>query len=292
MIKLGTTTLPLCGWLADPGRPAWSREQRLSAMRRLAQEYGLAAVELTLDLAAVYPHVFDAGYYRQVAALQQELGLACSVHLPFLWVDAASLNEPIRGASVASLRQSLALTRDIEVESYVLHLWGTMTSLVAAQLQHPAERALLVAALMAQAERSLAELCRHVDPGRLCVENLEDDLFAQAVPLLERSGASVCFDVGHLVCQGGDVLAHLREHGSRVREVHLHDAAGRAGGAGLGQPADHMALGKGQVDYAGLLRALAGMDFQGAVILEVNTRADLEQSLERLRSLPPSDEAI
>jgi sugar phosphate isomerase/epimerase len=292
MIKLGTTTLPLCGWLADPKEPAWSRERRLAAMRRLAEEYGLAAVELTLDLAAVYPHVFDSSYYQEVAALQQELGLTCTVHLPFLWVDPASLNESIRRASMGSLRESLALTGALEVEAYVLHLWGAMTSLIAAQLQHPVERALLLEAIMGQADRSLEELCQLVDAGRLCIENLEDDLFPQAVALIERHGTSICLDAGHLVWQGGDILTHLRQHGSRIREVHLHDAAARAAGGGLSQPSDHMALGQGQVDYAGLLRALEEMDFQGAVILEVNTRADLEQSLERLRAMPSPPEAI
>lgn len=286
MITLGTTTLPLCGWLVDAAKPVPSRKQRLTAIRSLKDQYGLPAVELTLDLAAVYPQVFDAGYYREVAALQKTLDLVCTVHLPFLWVDPSSLNEPIRRASMASLREALALTQAIDVASYVLHLWGSTTALIAAQLQHPAQRTLVLQAIMGQADRSLTELCQLVDAGRLCVENLEDPLFAAAVPLIEDHGTSMCLDVGHLVWHGGDPSWYLRQYGSRIREVHLHDVMVGRAGQGLGQIRDHLALGTGQVDYPGLLTVLKEMDFQGAVILEVNTRADLEQSLERLRSLP------
>jgi hypothetical protein len=69
---------------------------RLAAIRQLVEEYGLSAVELTLDLGVVFPQVFGSGFYAAVAELQQELGFTCSVHLPMLWLDLASLNESVR----------------------------------------------------------------------------------------------------------------------------------------------------------------------------------------------------
>jgi sugar phosphate isomerase/epimerase len=287
MIKLGTTTISLTGWLVDPHHPAESRERHLTAIRQITAGYHLAAVELTLDLMALYPQVFDASFYQEVATLQQEMGFTCTAHLPFLWVDLASLNEPIRRASVACLQEAVALCRAVQVQSYVVHLWGSMTTLIAAQMWHPTQRGPILEALMGQAGRSLAELGRLVEPGRLCVENLEDPLFDVALPLVERHGTGICLDVGHLIWQGGDLQRFLEGQGSRVHEVHLHDAAVSVI-EGQRQARDHLALGKGQVDYPGLLRALEEMDFQGVVILEVNTRADLEQSLERLRSMPPA----
>ena len=94
-MKLGATT-PLTGWLADPQQPERSRAQRLAAIRQLAEGYGLSAVELTLDLSMVYPGVFDGDYYSAVADLQQELAFTCTVLLPFLWIDPASLNSLVR----------------------------------------------------------------------------------------------------------------------------------------------------------------------------------------------------
>ena len=140
MIQWGSTTLSLVGWAADPRRPEESRAQRLAAIRHLVEGYGLQALELTLDVAAVYPHVFDAGFYASVGDLQQRLGFTCTAHLPFLWVDASSLNEPIRAASAACLRQTVELAGAVEVRTYVLHLWGFTTTQIALQLQHPAQR--------------------------------------------------------------------------------------------------------------------------------------------------------
>ena len=283
MIRFGTTTLPLAGWTADPRRPEESRTWRLAAMRQAVETYGLQAVELTLDLGVVYPQVFDAGFYRSVAELQQELGFVCSVHLPFLWVDPTSLNEPIRRTGTACLRQAVELTDAVEVDTYVLHLWGFTTMQIAAQLQHPAQREAILAMLMMQAGRSLAELCDILDPTYLCVENLEDSLFDLALPLIEEHGTSICLDVGHLAWQGIAELDFLAQHANRIREIHLHDAIRNRGGQS-GPVRDHIALGQGQIDYAAFLHKLEAVGYDGTVILELNTQSDLETSLKRLQS--------
>ena len=221
MIKLGTTTLPLVGWTADPRRPDESRKLRLAAIRQLVQQYGLQAIELTLDLSAIYPHVFNTDFYSGVASLQQELGFLCTVHLPFLWVDPTSLNEPVREASLASIRQAVERSRVLDVHAYVLHLWGFTTTQIAAQLQEPAQRELILGVIMAQADRSLSELQEILDPRLLCIENLEDPLFELAVPLIEKHDTCVCLDVGHLAIQGSDELDFLSRHAQRIREIHL-----------------------------------------------------------------------
>jgi len=281
MITFGATTLPLVGWVADPRRHEESRMMRLSAIRKLIESYNLQAVELTLDLAAGYPQLFDAGFYAAVADLQQELGFLGTIHLPFLWVDPASLNEPIRLASAACLHQAVEVTRTVDIHTYVLHLWGFTTTQISAQLQDPTQRQVILGAVMTQADRSLAELCRFVDPRDLCVENLEDSLFDLALPLIEQHGTSICLDVGHLAWQGVSEVDFLAEHRDRIREIHLHDAVLPSAESRY-QIRDHLALGQGQVDYLALLSRLEETRYDGAVILEVNTQPDLEESLERL----------
>ena len=283
MIKFGTTTLPLAGWLANPQQPDESRVVRLHAIRQIVEGHGLQAVELTLDLHAIYPQVFDASFYASVADLQQELGFACTVHLPFLWVEPASLNEAIQQATLRSLRQAAEITRTIDVHTYVLHLWGLATGPIVSQLQDPTQHKVVLGALMGQAGRSLAALCEVIDAADLCVENLEDTLFDLALPLIEQLDASICLDVGHLALQGQSELSFLEQHRDRIREIHLHDAlvppAGRPGRA-----QDHLALGQGQIDVPAFLQRLIELDFDGPIILEVNSQAELEQSLDHLRS--------
>ncbi len=282
MLKIGATTLPLAGWVVDPRQPDEGRARRLAAIRQLAEGYGLPAVELSLDLGAAYPQVFDCGFYRSVAELQQELGFLCTAHLPFLWVDLSSLNESIRCASVDCLRRSVELVRPVEVRTYVVHLWGFTTTQIAAQLQNPAQRQAILAWLVRQGGRSLEALFEALDPGDVCVENLEDSVLEFALPLVEEMGTGICLDVGHLGWQGGDPLGFLAKQGDRVREVHLHDAV-RAASGGHAGARDHMALGQGHVDYHAILSKLEEIGYEGAVILELNTREDLEESLKKVR---------
>ena len=283
MIRFGTTTLPLAGWIADPQQPDESRARRLHAIRQIVERYRLQAVELTLDLHAIYPQVFDAVFYASVADLQQELGFTCTVHLPFLWVEPASLNEPIRQASLTSLRQSVEITRSIDVYAYALHLWGLTTGLIVSQLQEPAQQQAVVEVLMWRAGSSLAALCEIVDPAALCIENLEDSLFDLALPIIEQHGVGICLDVGHLALQGCSELGFLEQHHEKIREIHLHDALSPPTG-GLERAGDHLALGQGGLDVVALLQRLEETEYKGPVILEVNSQADLEQSLEYLGS--------
>ena len=280
-MKIGATTIPLAGWVADPRRPEEARESRLQAIRQMIAGYRLAAVELSLDLGLVYPQIFDSRFYAQVAELQGALGFTCTVHLPFLWIDPASLNEPIRQASQECLRQGIELTGALQVESYVLHLWGNTTVQIATLLDNPAHKQALLGFVLAQAERSLAALCQQVEPSRLCLETLEAPPFDFALPLVEKYDTAICLDVGHMAWQSGDAMSFLERHRERIREVHLHDARQEQLGANR-LTRDHLPLGQGEFDYLGFMHKLQELDFDGAVILENNTRADLEQSLEAL----------
>ena len=282
-MHIGSTTVSLAGWGVDPRQPDQARSERLAAIRQLVEGYRLPAVELDLDLGVIFPQVFDTAFYATVADLQQQLGFTCTAHLPFLWLDSSSLNEPVRQASVSCLRQAVELVRSLDVTVYVLHLWGFTTIQIALLLADPAQRKAVLGGVLAQAGRSLAELCAVLDPRDLCVENLEAPSFDLVLPLVERVGASICLDVGHLAYEQGDPLAFLARHGERVRHVHLHDHVHTSAG-GRVQTRDHLPLGRGEMDYVNFVHRLQETHFDGVVILENNSRADLEESLARVKT--------
>jgi sugar phosphate isomerase/epimerase len=281
-LRLGSTEISFTGWDVNPRQPEKERERHFQAVRRLVEELSLQVVELSLDFGLLHPQVMDAAFYRRMAALQRELGFACTVHLPFLWLDLTSMNELVRQASVESVRRAVELAQLFQVETFVLHLWGSTTSQITRVLTDEVMRRNLLAAVLQQADRSLAEICAFVEPRALCVENLEALPFDLAVPLLERHGTSICLDVGHLAWQGGGELAFLERHGERVREVHLHDAVLPSPEQGK-RARDHLPLGQGELDYEALLRKLDEIGFDGCVIIENNSEADLRESLGKLR---------
>jgi sugar phosphate isomerase/epimerase len=283
-LKLGSTVIPFTGWTVDPRQPEKERERHFQAVRRLVEEFNLQVVELSLDFGLLHPQVMDAAFYRQVAVLQQELGFACTVHLPFLWLDLTSLNELVRQASVESVRRAVELAGLFQVETFVLHLWGSTTAQITHVITDEVMQRNLLTAVLQQADRSLAEICAFIEPRALCVENLETLPFDLVVPLLERHGTSICLDVGHLAWQGGGELAFLERHRERVKEIHLHDAVLPSPEQGK-QARDHLPLGQGELDYEALLRKLGEMGFDGCVIVENNNEADLRESLKKLQSL-------
>jgi sugar phosphate isomerase/epimerase len=282
-LKVGAGVIPLVGWGLKGHGSREAREAHLRAIRRLVEDFQVRAVELNGDFTVLYPDAFGEGYYRDVARLQKELGFVCTMHLPFLWLDGSSLAEPIREATVECLSQVVEATRELSIESYVLHLWGVWTSLLGTIQDMPAEeKQQLVGEILRSAMRTLEQVSSQVPPGQLCVENLERLPFELFLPSVEKQGTKICFDVGHLALQGEDPLEFLDRYWEMIGEVHLHDAvvAGKLGTV----PRDHLPLGRGDVDYGGLMDELEQRGYDGVLILEVNSEADLKESLERVRA--------
>jgi sugar phosphate isomerase/epimerase len=279
-MKFGSTTNSLAGWDVDRTKLKESRLQRLEAIYRLVEDYNMSVVELNLDLGFIFPQVFDRRYYVAIGDLQQKLGFTCTVHLPTMWLDLSSMNESIRQSSMNCLYKALELTRPLWVTMNVLHLWGFNTVRAIAELGDPQ---ILIDQIRNQAERSLSELGDVIDPRYICVENLEAPDFDLMLPVIEKYGVGVCMDVGHLVWQGGSEMDFLSRYNKRIREVHLHDALTLYNGV-LKQTHDHLPLGSGEVNYRGILYELDRNGFEGAVILQMKNRLDLENSLEHIRA--------
>lgn len=94
----------------------------------------------------------------------------------------------------------------------------------------------------------------------------------------ERVG--LCFDLGHMVYAGGDIMRTMRSFGERLRYVHLKDVdptvLERCRAEVLGF---HEALrlgifpefGKGMVDFDAFFRALESLNYSGWIIAEQDT---------------------
>jgi inosose dehydratase len=87
----------------------------------------------------------------------------------------------------------------------------------------------------------------------------------------------LCLDTGHVVYAGGNPVAVLNRHASRVWHVHFKDchpqlaAAARAGQLGyLAAVRSEVfcELGAGAVDFAAVLDALRGLDYDGWIVVE------------------------
>ena len=98
---------------------------------------------------------------------------------------------------------------------------------------------------------------------------------------VDQDYANVTLDLSHCATAGTDAIRAVHELGSRLRHIHLADGTGSARD-------EHLIPGQGSQPCAELLELLASRGYDGAVVVEINTRkagsraarqADLAESL-------------
>ncbi|WP_107774817.1 sugar phosphate isomerase/epimerase family protein [Nocardioides sediminis] len=101
----------------------------------------------------------------------------------------------------------------------------------------------------------------------------------------DQEYANTTIDLSHAAIARSDVVAMAERLGDRLRHVHLTDGSGSA-------KDEHLVPGRGGMRAEEFLTHLAGRDFAGHIVLEINTRrcstraereADLRESLEFAR---------
>jgi len=99
----------------------------------------------------------------------------------------------------------------------------------------------------------------------------------------------LCMDVGHAVRAGADPVRTVAEVGDRLMDLHVKDLRSADNGG-------QVEVGKGIVDYPGLIRALHQRNFAGHVALEYEINEDhpeagIRESLAYLRGVVDAVEA-
>ena len=125
--------------------------------------------------------------------------------------------------------------------------------------------------------RSISRWC--AEQGvRLLVEALHHRRYVHDVQRADRvlsalgpQEIGLLLDVSHVVASGDDPVAWAARHAGRVERVHLRDAV----------PGDlNLGIGRGQVDFRGVLTALEAGGFTGTYVLELETHDVAEQERE------------
>ncbi|MBW8482532.1 TIM barrel protein [Actinomadura parmotrematis] len=108
---------------------------------------------------------------------------------------------------------------------------------------------------------------------------------AEVRRVLDGCGVPLCLDTGHLLIGGTDPLDLARSDAGRIAHVHLKDvdagaaARVRAGRVPYGEAVRaglYRPLGAGDVDIAGIARALTGAGYGGWYVMEQDTVLDAE----------------
>ncbi len=211
------------------------------------------------------PRVID-----ELAAIAADKDLTYTVHFP-LDVYLGTRDEAIRQASIEKCCRIMERCRPLAPQTFALHFAG----------DDPGDRGSVPSADLPgwcdALDRSLGALVAEAECSRhLCVETLSYP-FALIEDVVVAHDAGVCLDIGHLLCWGHDVEAHLARHAERMHLMHIH---------GVLDGKDHSAL---QHLSPALLEAaikqMTSQDGQYRVMtVEVFGQQDFEESMRCLRA--------
>ena len=160
---------------------------------------------------------------------------ATSWQVPGSYLDNARLL-----ADHAAFSELLVYTWNDEMQTAMEQQWDEMSGLLRLSVHLPADtlehadqalrffstRSVLRYTMHPVADvpalRRFLECAVELVGERLCLENLENDVFDTVMPHVEDIPFSVTMDYGHLLFTHASATAFADEWGSRVREIHFH----------------------------------------------------------------------
>ncbi len=248
---------------------------------------GFNPIELGGDLSLFIPHAFAPQTVERLAALKRETGVTYTVHLPLWSVEPSTPLTPVRLGSVKALVDIIRATQALEPEVSVMHATGALAAEFYQMRLPPGAKAVLLRGFQAGARASIQQILAEtgIASRKLAIETIEFP-FDLTFELAEELDLSICLDTGHVLSGfpgRSDLDAVLERILPRLAEIHLHDSPLWTPGTPIAYGEDHQALGKGDLDVAGLLRRLADARWDGPIIFELTVPEALV-SLEMVRA--------
>jgi sugar phosphate isomerase/epimerase len=246
----------------------------------LARRLGIGWLELACQNPVNFPHTFDRARIRRVRALVDRSGVRCGLHSAS-FVNTAELMPTVRRASLAHLREYVDLTRALGCEYLVIHCGFHFSAYLGGVRAALHEQ---LARITAYAERRRVPLVIE-NMNRLPGDSEFQYLGVTVEELAEVFGRvrspylALALDVAHSEMLPGGTAPFVRALADRIRVVQLSDNRGR------GAVDEHLALGEGRIDFAGVLRRLARAGFAGPLVIELFDVEKKLRSLPRLRAL-------
>lgn len=218
----------------------------------------------------------DTHAVNAVAERIAELGMeAYSFHAPFAdRIDISALEADRRELALREIFRAVEAAAALEVHYFVIHP-GPEHSHIPPQEERLRRMENTVAVLNRVARR-----CSELGIGCVLENKLPHLLFGNTSDILwildalDGVEAGACLDTGHAFLSG-DLPNLVRKLGSRLRMIHAHDNRGGFD--------DHLPPGDGTIDWPALLRELVGINFRGALLLEMAGASDPEATMANAR---------
>jgi sugar phosphate isomerase/epimerase len=230
---------------------------------------GYRGVEIMADVPHAYPATFDS---TQRAALKRQLadlGLAVSNVNAFTlfaqgdtyhptWIeDEAALRE----ARVHHTEQAIELAAELGSKTVSLQPGGPLIGTTLSRDEAEKRFADGLNRVEDRAQKYGITLAVEPEPG-LLIETASEYLAFKNRFFRDEPAVRMNCDIGHLFCVGDDPAQVIRAIPDHIAHVHLEDI-------GKNRVHQHLAPGKGVIDFRGIFKALDEIRYDGWVTVEL-----------------------
>jgi sugar phosphate isomerase/epimerase len=197
------------------------------------------------------------------------------VHLPYIGVNLASINQTLRKASEKTMLESIAFAAEIDAELVVSHVGRLSRDYPKKMVAHSLKNAIPCLKKLTNASANHGIIFT-IENDHRSHDQILGGYPEQLMSLVEKVGCKLTLDVGHAntvtrIENFVDTLAKF------IVNVHLHDNGG--------EQDDHLAFGEGNINFPSVLANLREIEYNGPLIVEVHSFSGLKESVTLLRKL-------
>jgi len=238
-----------------------------------ASKLGVSILELKLDRCELLSTLSKTDKVLDIRNLTNSYDFKFFVHAPNIDINLASVNSFIRSASKKAILKAVAFAAELDARLLVSHV-GRLSR------DYPQK---LVGKAMKNAIDSLRNINQFSNDVDMVftIENdhKSNDYVLAGYPeqinlLIENIGCKLTFDVGHANTIG-KIEDFMKLLGKSIVNVHLHDNNGRED--------EHLPVGKGSTDFAGVFKKVKEWRRQIPLIIECHSFAGLKESIDFMR---------
>lgn len=244
----------------------------------LARQHHVPWLEFGCQNPVNFPQMFDRARVRRVRRLVDRSGIRCGLHSAS-FVNTAEIMPTVRKAAAEHLKEYIDLTVTLGCEYLVVHCgfhFSVYLNTVRAAMRETLARA------VEYAERRRVPLVienmnRLPGDSEFQYLGVTVEEFADIFRRIRSPYLGLALDVAHCHLLPGGAARFIRAFPERIQAVQLSDNRGTED--------EHLTIGNGTVDFAGVLRLLRGINFSGPLIIELFDIAKKLRSKARLLHL-------
>jgi sugar phosphate isomerase/epimerase len=203
--------------------------------------------------------------------IKKTISRFCKVtyHLPIHEINICALQQGIRREAIEETKRHIDICEKVGIYNVVMHP-GTFDAM-------PKWYAIMGDRVRMIAEKSVLEIYAYCKDRsiQLSLENLHrnEPLFnrPEEFQTFMDKGLGLVLDTVHAFVSTVDPTDFIKRFPNNITEIHLTDGI-------EADPVTHYAIGQGQVDCLAVLEELKKINFEGPIIIEVESKKDLISS--------------